>query len=310
MIKIIFMGTPEFSVPSLEKLNDHKDIEVSLVISQKDKVRGRNKFIPTAVKSKALELNLKTFEPDKVNDKSSLAIIDDINPDFIVVIAYGQLIGNHLLEKYKDKIINIHSSLLPKYRGAAPMQYALLNGDSETGVCSMLIEKTMDTGDILACNKMPITSSTTIEDIHDNLSIEASNLIVETILNYEKLYENRVKQDDNLATYTKKIDKSMGKIDFTSTARQIDLKVRAFMGWPGTYAILDDENVKIHKISIINKYNDTQEGIIHKVDDSGIYVNCNDKCIVIEEIQFPNRKKMTVSDYLKGNSLKNGLKFL
>lgn len=303
------MGTPEFSVPSLEKLNEHPDIEVSLVISQKDKVRGRNKLIPTPVKSRALELGLKTFEPDKVNDQKSLEIIDEINPDFIVVIAFGQIIGKHLLEKYEDRIINVHSSLLPKYRGAAPMQYALLNGDNKTGVCSMLIEKSMDTGDVLSCVTMPITSSTTIEDIHDNLSVQASSLIVDTILNYESLYKNRVKQDDSLATYTKKIEKDMGKIDFYSDAKTIDLQIRAFMGWPGTYAILDGKNIKIHKISTIDKYNDIEQGVIHRIDDSGIYVNCNDKCIVIKEIQFPNKKRMSVADFLKGNSLEVGLKF-
>lgn len=309
MIKIIFMGSPEFSVKALEKLNDHPEIDVSLVISQKDKVRGRNKIIPTPVKKKAIELGLKTFEPDKINDTSSLDIIDKINPDFIVVIAYGQIIGDHLLKTYKDRIINIHSSLLPKYRGAAPMQAAILNNDEKTGVCSMLIEKSMDTGDILSCIEMAITDTTTIEDVHDTLADKASQLITDTLLNYESLYKNRVQQDESKATYTKKINKEMGKIDFTDKAINIDLKIRAFKGWPGTYAMLEGQNVKIHKISIINKYNNTKEGVIDKVDDSGIYVNCSDKCIIIKEIQFPNKRKMSVSDYLKGNTLKKGLKF-
>ncbi|MDO5027141.1 MAG: methionyl-tRNA formyltransferase [Tissierellia bacterium] len=309
MIKIIFMGSPEFAVPSLEKLNSNPNIDISLVISQKDKLRSRNKFVPTPVKAKALELGLKTFEPDKVNDPEALKVIDHIKPDFIVVIAYGQIIGKHLLETYKDRIINIHSSLLPKYRGAAPMQFALLNGDDKTGVCSMLIEKTMDTGDVLACQELAIGEKTTIEDIHDGLSIKAADLILETILNYQNLYQNRTKQDHSLATYTQKISKEMGKIDFLSDASTIDLKVRAFKGWPGTYASLEGKNIKIHKITIINKYNNIKPGIIHKVDDSGIYVNCNDKCIIIEEIQFPNKKKMHVSDYLKGNSIDLGLEF-
>ncbi len=303
------MGSPEFAVASLEKLNANPKIEIPLVISQQDKIRSRNKLVPTPVKAKAIELGLRTYEPNKVNDKEALDLIDEINPDFIVVIAYGQIIGSHLLENYKDRIINIHSSLLPKYRGAAPMQFALLNGDDETGVCSMLIEKSMDTGDILACSKMPISSETTIEDIHDTLALKAADLIVETILNYDDLYKNRIKQDDSKASYTKKISKEMGKIDFNDDARSIDLKVRAFKGWPGTYAILDGKNVKIHKISTIDKYNDTRQGVIHKVNDSGIYVNCNDKCIIIEEIQFPNKKKMSVSDYLRGNSIDLGLEF-
>lgn len=309
MTKIIFMGTPEFSVPSLEKLNATSDIEIALVISQEDKVRGRNKLISTPVKAKALELGLKAYEPKKVNSSESLEIIDGINPDYIVVIAYGQLIGNHLIEKYKDRIINIHSSLLPKYRGAAPMQAALLNGDDETGVCSMLIEKAMDTGDVLLCEKMPITDETTIEDIHDNLAEKASDLIVETIRNYDELYKNRIKQDHSLACYSTKINKEMGWLDFSKDARSIDLQVRALMGWPGTFAYLDGVNVKIHKISIIQQYNNVEPSKIHKVDDSGIYVNCKDKCIVIEELQFPNKKRMSVADYLRGNEIKLGSVF-
>ncbi len=309
MIKIIFMGSPEFSVKALEKLNIHPDISVELVISQEDKARGRNKFIPTAVKKKALELGLKTYEPARVNSRESLEIIDKVNPDFIVVIAYGQIIGSHLLEKYEDRIINIHSSLLPKYRGASPMQEAILRGDDETGVCSMLIEKSMDTGDVLKCVTSPITSETTIIDLHDDLAAKAADLILDTILNYDDYYATRICQDDSLASYCSKLEKSMGHIDFNKTAREIDLKVRAFKGWPSTFAILNGQNVKIHKVSIIDKYNDIKEGIIHRADESGIYVNSKDKCVVIKEIQFPNKKRMPVSDFLKGNKIDLGAQF-
>ncbi|NLW52921.1 MAG: methionyl-tRNA formyltransferase [Tissierellia bacterium] len=306
MINIVFMGTPEFSVASLEKLAKNENIKVSLVITQEDKKRGRNKVIPTPVKAKALELGIESYEPIKVNSKESLDKIDSINPDFIVVIAYGQIIGSHLLEKYENRIINIHSSLLPKYRGAAPMQEALLNDDKITGVCSMLIEKSMDTGDVLDCVTMPINDRTTIEDIHDNLSVLASDLILNTILNYDQVFANRTKQDDSKASYSKKITKEMGHLDMTLDARTIDLKVRAFKNWPSTFIYIDENPVKIHKISIIDKYNNIEPGKIFKVDDTGIYVNANDKCIVIEEIQFPNKKKMTVSDYIKGNTIEAG----
>lgn len=310
MNKIVFMASPEFALPSLEKLHENKNISVELVISQEDKIRGRNKqVIPTVIKKRAIELGIETFEPKNVNSADSLELINKINPDFIVVIAFGQIIGDKLLKDYKDKIINIHSSLLPKYRGAAPMQAAILNGDSKTGVCSMLIEKKMDTGDILDCKEMPITNETTIEDVHDMLADLASDLIVDTILNYEDLYLNRKKQNHDEATYTKKIDKSMGKIDFNQDARSIDLQVRAFKNWPSTYANLDGQTVKIHKISIIEKYNNIEIGRVFKVDDSGIYVNCKDKCIIIEEVQFPNKKKMSVSDYIKGNNIDIGTTF-
>ena len=306
MIKIVFMGTPEFSVPSLEKLSKHENIEVSLVITQEDKKRGRNKLIPTPIKSKAIELGIECYEPEKVNSKESLDKIDEINPDFIVVIAYGQIIGSHLLEKYKNRIINIHSSLLPKYRGAAPMQEALLNDDAETGVCAMLIEKSMDTGDVLDCVRIKITDEITIEDIHDNLSLKASDLILNTIINYDEAFAKRITQNDDEATYTTKISKDMGHLDFEQPARKLDLKISAFKNWPSTFVYINDEQVKIHKISIINKYNDNKPGELFRVDETGIYVNAADKCVVIKEIQFPNKKRMTVSDYIKGNSIEIG----
>lgn len=303
------MGSPQFAVPSLEKLNDNPSITIELVISQEDKVRNRNKLVPTDVKKKAIELGLETYEPKSVNSRQALDKIHSIKPDFIVVIAFGQLIGDELLNTYKDRIINIHSSLLPKYRGAAPMQAAILNGDRETGVCSMLIEKKMDTGDILACEKMEIGKDTTIVDVHDTLSQKASNLIVDTILNFDNYYNNRKKQDDLSATYSKKIDKSMGKIDFHESGLTIDLKVRAFQNWPSTFVTLNDENVKIHKVSIIDKYNEAMIGEIIKVDDTGIYVNCKDSCVVIEEVQFPNKKRMKVSDFIRGNHIEVGSLF-
>ncbi len=302
--RIIFMGSPEFSVPALESLNDN--FQVELVISQPDKKRSRNRLLPTAVKKRAQELNLKTYEPKNVNDEESLELIDKINPDFIVVIAYGQIIGKHLLETYPDRIINIHGSLLPKYRGAAPMHYALLNGDEKTGVCSMLIEKTMDTGDVLACGELEIDDDMNIEILHDKLSILAAQTIVDTLNNYDSLYESRRKQDDEKAVYTKKLTKEMGHLDFSKTAKEINNKIRALGVWPRTYVYYGDDQVKIHKINIIDKYTEDKEGRIIDVNDQGVFVNCKDKCIVIEELQFPNKKRMEVCDYIKGNNIEIG----
>lgn len=173
----------------------------------------------------------------------------------------------------------------------------------------MLIEKSMDTGDVLSCKEVPINNDTTIQTLHDDLSILASNLILDTILDYNELFTNRVKQDHSKATYSKKITKEMGHIDFSKEAKEIDTKVRAFKSWPSTYAYLDEKMLKIHKISIIDKYNKNELGEIFKVDDTGIYVNCKDKCIVIEEIQFPNKKSMKVADYIRGNSIEIGKRF-
>ncbi|MFM1581684.1 methionyl-tRNA formyltransferase [Helcococcus bovis] len=309
MKKIIFMGTPEFSVNPLISLNNSDEINIELVITGEDKKRSRNKFESTPVKKKALELGLKVYTPLNVNSEESLSIIDEINPDFIVVIAYGQLIKKHLLEKYKNRIINIHSSLLPKYRGAAPMQWAILNKDKKTGVCSMLIEKTMDTGDVLDCDTVNIDEDTDISTLHDELSLRSGSLIVNTILNYDDKFVNRIEQDDDLASYSQKISKEMGHISFMENASDIKAKIMAFSVWPSTYVIYKDEKVKIHKIHIIDKYTNTEEGKIFEVSESGIFVNCKDKCIVIDEIQFPGKKRMDLKSFLLGNSIEIGESF-
>lgn len=308
MKKIIFMGTPEFSVNPLIALNNCKDIEIGFVITSQDKKRGRNKILPTPVKEKAIELGIESYEPQNVNARESLEKINKYNPDFIVVIAFGQLIKDELLEKYKDRIINIHSSLLPKYRGAAPMQWTILNKDEKAGVCSMLIEKSMDTGDILDCREISINEDTNIKTLHDKLSILSKDLIVDTILNYDTLYANRSVQDENLATYSSKINKEMGHINFNNKASDIKAKIMAFSIWPSTYVDYKNKKMKIHKISIIDKYNDIEIGEIFKVNKKGIFVNCLDKCIVIKEIQFSGKRRMMVDEYLLGNKIEIGIK--
>ncbi len=310
MKKIIFMGTPEFAVNPLIDLYDNPNIEIGFVITGQDKKRSRNKVLPTPVKQKAMKLGIETYEPKNVNSDESLQKIFDYNPDFLVVIAYGQFIGEKLLQKFEDRIINIHSSLLPKYRGAAPMQWTILNKDKEAGVCSMLIEKTMDTGDILDCRKINIDEYTDIQTLHDKLSEISGELIVNTILNYDELYKNRTKQDDSMSSYSKKITKEMGHIDFNQKAEDILAKIMAFSTWPSTFVVLNDEKVKIHKINIINKYNDTENGIIIDANENGIFVNCEDKCIVIKELQFPGKSRVDVKSYLLGNSIKIGNKFI
>ena len=305
--KIVFMGTPEFAVNSLEALNEDPNISVELVITGKDKIRGRNKLLPTKVKEKALELGIKSYEPDNVNSEDSLELINCINPDFIVVVAYGQMIGDQLLENYKDRIINIHSSILPKYRGAAPMQWAILNKDSKTGVSTMLIEKSMDTGDVLDIAYMDLTPETSINEVHDQLSFLSRQLIVDTINNYDDLYAHRTKQDHSQATYSKKITKEMGHIKFDEKAEDIQAKIMAFSSWPSTYVVYKDEKVKIHKIDIIDKYTNDEIGKIFACDDQAIYVNCLDKCIAIKEIQFPGKRRMSIEDYLRGNSIDIGV---
>lgn len=302
-INIIFMGTPEFSTLPLEYLSIDKNINVNLVITGKDKIRSRNKLLPTKVKQKALDLGLEVYETDNINSKESINKIDEINPDYIVVIAFGEIIKDELLEKYKDKFINVHSSLLPKYRGAAPMQWTILNKEKKAGVSTMLIDSKMDTGDILDKKEISIDSNTNINTLHDKLSVLASELIVDTVLNFDNRYDSREVQDDKKASYSKKINKEMGHLDFEDKAEDIKAKIMAFGTWPSTYVYYKDEKIKIHNINIIEKYTNNEPGEIFKVSKEGIFVNSIDKCIVITEIQVPGKKKMTVESFLNGNDI-------
>lgn len=306
MKKIIFMGTPEFSVNPLIALHKATNINVELVITGQDKKRSRNKVLPTPVKAKALELCINTYEPEDVNSEQSLKIIEDINPDFIVVIAFGQMIKAKLLEKYKDRFINIHSSLLPKYRGASPMQWTILNKDRVAGVSSMLIERKMDAGDVLDSRIIEIDDNTNIEELHDKLSSLSEELIVNTIENFDHLYQNRTKQNEDEVSYSSKITKEMGHLNFNEKSEDIKAKIMAFYNWPGTYVYYKDSKVKIHSIDIIERYNKYENSEIIQANVDGIYVNCLDACIVIKEIQFEGKKRMDVSSFLLGNSIEVG----
>lgn len=307
MKRIIFMGTPEFAVNPLEALYESNDIKIELVITGQDKKRSRNKFLPTPVKSKSIELGINTYEPENVNSEESLNKIKEIDPDFIVVIAFGQIIKDELLNEFKDRFINVHSSLLPKYRGASPMQWTILNKDKIAGISSMLISRKMDSGDILDNRTLEIDEDTNIEQLHDKLSEISRELIVSTILNFDNLYSNRLKQDKNLVSYSSKITKDMGHLDFNDKAEDIKSKIMAFYKWPGTYVIYNNTKMKIHSIDIIERYNGFENGKIIKVDKTGIYVNCLDACIVIKELQFEGKKRMDVGSYLLGNSIDKGV---
>ena len=300
-MNIVFMGTPEFAVPSLTSLFE-RGYNISLVVTQKDKPRGRGKKMkPTAVKKKALELGLEVYQPDSINSKESINKIENMSPNCIVVIAFGQVLKKELLHIPKYGCINIHASLLPKYRGAAPINWAIINGEKETGVTIMEMDEGLDTGDILNYRKIPIMEEDDSETIHDKLSILGSQLIVETIEGLKDGSVVKVSQDDNLSNYAPMLSKNVGKIDWNNSGVKIKNLVRGLKPWPSAYMVYKDQNVKIHKVKVVEKFSKENNGIVVKVSDEGIYVNCEDGCIVIEELQFPGKKRLHVSEFLRGN---------
>lgn len=300
-MKIVFFGTPDFAVPSLQKLIDSDDAEVSLVVSQPDRKRSRNKMTPTPVKELALKYDIPVITPEKLNDKEVLKRIISENADFLVVIAYGQIIKEKLLKAYKDRIINIHGSILPEYRGAAPMQRAILDGNSITGVSSMLIDSGMDTGDILDIREENILDEDTLETMELKLSNLGADLLLDTLRNFDDRYENRIKQDAIKATYAAKIEKEEAKLNFDESSKSVFDKIRTLNIWPGAKISINGEIFKLHKSHIEKRNDEFKNGVIWKADKSGIYINACDGTIVVTEIQASNHKKMNVEDYLRGN---------
>lgn len=306
-INICFMGSPKFSLETLDILNKNENINLSLVVSGKDKKRNRNKFKPTVVKQYALDNNIEVVTPDSVNADEFINLLKEKNIDYIVVVAFGQLIKEKLLEEYKNKIINLHPSSLPKYRGSSPVQFSLLNGDKKTHASAMLIEKGMDSGDILNQKEVEIKAEDDFTSLSEKLSKIGSEVILESVLNYDDFMKNRIKQDNDKATFTKKITKEMGKIDFNQSKEEIINKIRAFVEFPKAYFSYKNENVKILKASPVEIENPKISFVYKANKNDKIIIGCKNGGIRIEKIQFPGKKAMDTKSFLLGNDFEEGI---
>ncbi|WIV10801.1 methionyl-tRNA formyltransferase [Proteiniborus sp. MB09-C3] len=305
-MKVVFMGTPDFSVPTLEALfnNGH---EISLVISQADKAKGRGKKVLfTPVKEKALQLDLNVYQPDNINSEESIEIIKKESPDVIVVVAYGQILKEDILNIPKFGCINVHASLLPEYRGAAPINWAIINGEKRTGVTTMVMERGLDSGDMLLKNETKIYDGETAGGLHDRLMKIGAELLIETIKGLETGDISRTPQNHENATYAPMMSKDLGKIKWNEKADNIRNLVRGTQPWPGAFTTYKDNNMKILEVDIVAKFKDEESGRVVKVNNDGIYVNALDNCILIKQIQFPGKKGMSVSDFLRGNEFEIG----
>lgn len=295
------MGSPKFALKTLDVLYNNENINIDLVVSGKDKKRNRNKFRPTVIKQYALDKGIDVLTPDSVNTDEFLNELIDRKIGFIVVVAFGQLIGEKLLNQFENKIINLHPSSLPKYRGPSPIQYTLLNGEEKTHATAMLIEKGMDSGDILNQEEYYIKEDDDFTSLSEKMSELGSKAVLESILSYDEIFNERIKQDDDKATFTKKIDKKMGKIDWNENSNDIINKIRAFVEFPKAYFSYKGENVKILKAKAIDKKN-PKPSFVYKVNKNDlIEIGCNDGAIRIETIQFPGKKAMDVRSFLLGN---------
>ncbi len=297
-LRIVFMGTPEFSVPVLEGLIANYDVVG--VVTQPDKESGRNheiKFSP--VKKVALDNDIRVFQPEKIRVEYEQII--KLKPDLIVTCAYGQIIPKILLDLPKYGCINVHASLLPKYRGGAPLHRAILEGESKTGITIMYMDEHMDTGDIISTREILINNNDTVGDIHDKLSIIGKELLLDTIPNIISGNINPQKQDDSMATYAPVIKREDELIDFNRTALEIYNQIRGLNPFPVAYAMLEGKVVKIYSSIIKNNiYTSKKNGEIVRIYEDGIGVSTGDEEIIITEIKMEGKKRMLVKDYLNG----------
>lgn len=297
-IKVVFMGTPEFSVPVLEGLIENYD--VIGVVTQPDKEVGRNREIKfSPVKETALKNDIRVFQPIKIrNDYEDVL---KLKPDMIVTCAYGQIIPKILLDLPKYGCINVHASLLPKLRGGAPLHRCVINGDSKTGITIMHMDEHMDTGDIISQREVLIDINDNVGTIHDKLSLLGKELLLETIPSIIDGTTDRIKQNDNEATYAPVIKREDELLDFNKTTLQLYNQIRGMNPFPVSYAVLDGKVVKIYNsIMKDNIYTTKKNGEIVRIYDDGIGVSTNDSEIVLTEIKIEGKRKMTVKEYLNG----------
>ena len=308
-MKILFMGTPEIAEGCLQELIDEK-LNVVGVVTQPDKPQNRGKKLGMPpVKELALKHNIKVYQPEKAKDPEFIEIVKNINPDVIVVVAFGQILPKELLDIPKFGCINVHVSLLPKYRGAAPINWVIINGEEKTGVTTMYMDEGLDTGDIILSEEFDLDDNITAGELHDKMKVVGAKLLVKTLDLIEKGIAPRIKQNHSEHTYAPIMNKSLGKINWNKPAKEIHNLVRGVNPWPSAYTIYNENTMKVWKTKVLNEKSNKKAGTIIDVNKEGIKVATIDNVLLIEEIQMPNKKRILVSEYLKGNKIEKDILF-
>lgn len=313
MYKIVFMGTPQFSVPILKALSESEQVEVVAVVTQPDRKVGRKKVLtPPPVKALALELDLPVYQPEKLSGSEEMQQILDLKPDLLITAAYGQYVPTKLLYTPEFKSINVHASLLPKYRGAAPIHSAIINGDDETGVTIMYMEKEMDAGNIIAQQTIPITKQDDVGSMFEKLSLLGRDTLMEILPAIFNRTNPSIEQDPNEVTYAPMIHSEQEKIDFNQTAEEIDCKVRGLRPFPGSHTYFQGKRMKIWSVNPVEGTATKKPGTIEEIQKNAIVVACGSRTLIeLIEIQPSGKPKMKTRDYLvgAGSQLKEGCKF-
>lgn len=302
------MGTPDFAVPSLEMLVN-EGYDVAAAVTQPDKPKGRgNRMAAPPVKEFALKHGIEVLQPEKIKTREFIEQIRALKPDLLITAAYGKILSKDLLDVPVHGCINVHGSLLPAYRGAAPINWAVINGESKTGITTMFTDVGLDTGDMLLKKELVIGPDTTVGELHDKMAVLGAEVLKETLLELRKGTLERIPQEDNASTYAPMMSKELGLIDWNKTAREIHNLVRGTDPWPGAYTFIEGGRMRVWKTSLVPEAADSSRsnGEILKVDDEGILVKCSDENLLIREVQFDSSKRMSVRDYIRGHQINTG----
>lgn len=305
-MNIVFMGTPDFAVPALKKLIENYGVKA--VYTQPDRPKGRGKKLAfSAVKEVAVEHNIPVFQPIKIKtDAEAINELIKINPDFIIVVAFGQILPKEVLQIPKYGCINLHASLLPKFRGAAPINWAVINGEKKSGNTTMLMDVGLDTGDMLLRSETIIGEAMTAGELHDVLMEDGAELLIKTI---EGMVHHEIKpepQDGSLSCYASMLNKEIAKINWSHGANAINNLIRGLNPWPVAYTTYNDLVMKIYKAEPVMRNHNRVPGEIIEVSNNGILVACGEGTLMIKLIQFPGGKALGVEQYIKGNSIEVG----
>ena len=301
-MKIIFMGTPDFAAASLEALIASRH-EIQAVVTQPDKPKGRKgELTPSPVKVVAEEKGIKVYQPLKVRDEEFVETLRAYNPDVIVVVAFGQIIPLSILKMPKYGCVNIHGSLLPKYRGAAPIQWAVLDGEKETGITTILMDEGIDTGDILLKKTIKIDTDETSGSLFDKLMALGAETILETLDELEKGSLTPIKQGESPTAYAKMLTKAMGLIDFTRSAKELDCFVRGMDPWPSAYTLLAGKTLKLWKVRAVE--GGGKAGSVIEIGKESFTIACGEGAIEVLEVQLEGKKRMSAGDFLRGYIVK------
>ncbi|MDY3910090.1 MAG: methionyl-tRNA formyltransferase [Eubacterium sp.] len=306
-MKVIFMGTPDFSVPVLQGLIDSKEHEVTAVVTQPDKPRGRSgKLVFTPVKQLAVEYGIPVYTPKRVKDPEFVKELSRIPCDVIVVIAFGQILSKEILDLPKYGCINVHASLLPRWRGAAPMQWAIIAGDETTGITTMQMDVGLDTGDMLLTKEVPISPNETGESLHDKMAVLGSELLLETLRQAEEGTLHPIPQNDEDSTYAKMLTKETGKIDWNLDAAQIERYVRGLNSWPSAYSGYKGKTLKIWCAEVLPEVTEEKPGTVVSVEKDSFTVQTGNGCLRILELQLEGKKRMDAGSFLRGVKIEKG----